>query len=189
MTARLLSAKMLAFIDAYAGPGTHVEAARKAGYLGAKMSASQLLRDPRVRTALLARGWRIDDPPHPATPPAATQTPTAAGVLPTTAAGSDPTERLREGRGRGTYTERVKLAMRIARDESLPTKDRLAAIKLAAELEGEIKSRARVTPPQASVVVTPDAQDQSPADEAPKRPVFKLFVSPDDARVAGGGGE
>ena len=56
----MLTERQKAFVDAYAGPGTGLAAARAAGYTGSdatlKVAASRLLRVPAVMAALEDRG-------------------------------------------------------------------------------------------------------------------------------------
>lgn len=128
-----LTAKARAYADGWAGPGTGVGAARAAGYGGSDRSltvtSSQLLADPRVRARIVKRvgaeqfaKWMAvpEAPLPPAIPP--------------------PARPLVKGKGRGTATERIELSMSIGRDKRLEAKERLAGIRLAAELEGELRS-------------------------------------------------
>lgn len=147
MSGRPLNARMRAFADAWQGTGTGADAARVAGYSGTspqlRVRASELLRDPRVRARILERlgPHALDAPEIPAADPQADAPP------------------LVKGKGRGTATERIEIAMRLARNQKADPKDRLAAVRLAAELERELPRggaalRGGAPPPVAMPVAT-----------------------------------
>jgi hypothetical protein len=155
---------MRAFADAWAGSGTGTAAARAAGYQGTdatvQVRASQLLRHPGVRARIEARLG--------AAALAAPEVP-----LPSVEA---PGPALVKGRGRGTATERVELLMAMARDKKAPVRERVQAIGLAAELEGERKpARARGAGRQPMIPLpTAPAAPSSP-------PKLTLVLNPKDA--------
>lgn len=132
-----LRAQARAFADAWA-PGASataavIAAARAAGYAGdeaaLRTSGLRLLRDERVRARIEARlGRPIDEllaEAKAAAPPPAVAQETPKGLV--------------KGRGRGTATERIEIAMALARSKKVDPKDRLDAVELAAELEGELR--------------------------------------------------
>lgn len=170
MTHALLTEKQQAFADAWAGHGSGARAAALAGFGGTRQQlrsvASRLLRHEGVRTRILARlgPKAFDRPEHDG----------------------------REGRGVmkpdldpaadvGTTTERVELLMEMARDESLEPKDRVAAVKLAALICGEI-GPVRYAPP-------PPAKPRDPSEPTepigPSRPLVRLVTSKADAALRG----
>lgn len=164
---RALTPKARAFADAYAGPGTGAGAARAAGYAGSdntlKVTAAQQIKDPRVIDRIIKRvgaeqwgAWFATVPEREPAPPRPPK----------------PTGPLVKGKGRGTSTERIELAMGMGRDKKLEPKERLAALRLAAELEGELRSggagRRVILPPTSSPVAPPPAPNE-PASPAPPK--------------------
>lgn len=130
-----LQAKPRAFADAWApGPSRTaavVAAARAAGYIGdeaaLRTSGLRLLRDERVRARIEARfGRPIDEL-------------LAEAKVAEPAVAQESPKGLVKGRGRGTATERIEIAMALARSKKVDPKDRLNAVELAAELEGELR--------------------------------------------------
>jgi hypothetical protein len=171
---RPLNARMRAFADAWQGPGTGADAARAAGYSGTspalRVRASELLRDPRIRARILERlGPHALDAPE--VPPA---DPIAADAPP-----------LVKGKGRGTATERIEISMRIARNPKADPKDRLAAVRLAAELERELprgSAGLRGGTPSPIALPAPPARSGTPGTP----PKLKLVLSDADAERADG---
>lgn len=168
---RPLTGKARAFADAYAGPGTGSAAARTAGYSGGdhalRVRASELLRDDRIRQRITGRLG-----------PTALEQPTAPEV------GRKPpppiTGPLRKGKGRGTATERIELAMAIARNRKNDPKARLMALRLGAELEGEIRTAAPGRRP------TPIAVPVSDPEPSAKSGGLRLVLSAaDEERTRG----
>lgn len=130
-----LQAKPRAFADAWmphaSSTAADVAAARAAGYAGDEASlrttGARLRRDPRVRARIEARLARpIDEL-------------LAAARAAAGPAVDDAPKGLVKGRGRGTATERIEICMAIARSKKNDPKDRLAAVELSAELEGELR--------------------------------------------------
>jgi hypothetical protein len=163
---RPLTAKARAFADAYNGPGSGSAAARAAGYSGGdhalRVRASELLKDARVRQHITKRLG-----------PGALEQPEVggAGVTPPPPV----TGVLRKGVGRGTATERIELAMAIARSKDLDPKARIQALRLGAELEGELRT---ATTGRQRPIAPADASLR-PAPAAPA-PGLRLVLNPAD---------
>lgn len=170
MSPRPLTAKARVFADSWSGPGTGAEAARAAGYSGTadalRVRASELLKDSRVRQRITERLG-----------PAALEQPEArldAGRLKPPPPVTSP---LRKGKGRGTPTERIELAMALARDAGIDPKARIAALRLGAELEGELRT---ATLGRRSVRM-PDAAPELPAPAPATKPAAGLRLVLNDA--------
>ena len=192
---RTLSAKQRAFADAWQGPGSGVAAAQAAGYGGSPhalgAAAARLLRHPGVVARIELKYGRplAELRSAPATAPSLELARLAAEA----AAHDDGGEQLElaidpappptpigtvKGRGRGTPTERIELAMEISRDPRASRADRLKALELAAKLEGELTS-GRL--PRAPVVLPPPTALEPAARPHPK---LTLVLSPEDEERA-----
>lgn len=168
MSPRPLTAKARAFADAWGGPGTGADAARAAGYSGAadvlRVRASELLKDSRIRARITERLG----------PTALEQPEASAGRVkaPPPIIGA-----LRKGKGRGTQTERIELAMALARDRKIDPKARIAALRLGAELEGELRTAA---PGRHAPRPVTDPIPLAPAEETPKPGGLRLVLNAAD---------
>lgn len=157
---------MRAFADAWQGTGTGRAACRSAGYGGGDRTldalAPKLLRDERIRARILERlPHAFDDLPE--LVPAA-ERPLEPGLV--------------KGRGRGTATERVELAMGIARSRKVEPQHRIAALRLAAELELELRAP-RPARGRAPLAAPPPASDSSTPTPSSTRGL-RLVVSDRD---------
>lgn len=167
-----LNKRQRAFADAWNGYGTGVAAARAAGYRGSakvlQVTAAKLLKHPGVIARIEERLGR---------PIAELLKPPASGPElepPPVPTGSP----LVKGRGRGTATERIEIAMKIARSSKSADRDRLAALRLAAELEQELRPvRSRVAAPAAIAAPLPPPSPARP-------PRLALVLSDTDQELA-----
>lgn len=153
----MLTERQKAFVDAYAGPGTGLAAARAAGYAGSdatlKVAASRLLRVPAVMAALEDR---------------VTTSPTAPSATP-----------LAKGRTRTPRTdtriagaaEQQRILTSIARDADVGSEVRIKAIVALARIQTPssrpalpVAGAAPGTTVRAVFQVTHDAIDATPAE-------------------------
>lgn len=190
-SSRPLNERMRAFADAWNGDGTGAAAARAAGYAGDDATlrpiASKLLRDSRVRARIVERlGPSVLAPPS---PPSDDELDVDVGDDPPEATPTDEPDGLQPGAGRGTATERVVLLMEMARDKSISARERVQALALAAELEGERRVgtvRPRRDRPTAPLL--PTVPDPTPPPTDPRQRVLHLVMNPQDRKLEGGDG-
>lgn len=151
--------KARAFADAWApaprATDADVAAARAAGYSGddetLRRQGARLRRDERVRRRIEARLGRPLD-----------ELLAEARVAATVGTSSQTSTGLTKGVGRGTPTERIELLMGMGRSKKAAIRDRVAAIRLAAELEGELRSNIG-RPAAITIADPPPAAPPSPS--------------------------
>jgi phage terminase small subunit len=158
------------FADAWAPAAAvavaDVAAARAAGYAGdeasLRVTGARLRRDPRVRARIEQRlGRSLDE--------------LLAAARASAAPAVEPKPGLVKGRGRGTATERIEIAMSIARSRKVDPADRLDAVQLAAELEGELhRAKGRPATLPLPMPVAPPTAHRAP-------PRLELVVNDADA--------
>lgn len=189
----MLTEKQRRFADAWDPklPASH--ASRAAGYSGDRQQlavvASRLVRNPKVRARIVERLGtsaleRAPSSSRARSAEASPESPASDPTGPSTGAPrSEPTPPASERRrvpGEGSNGERVALLMRIGRSTKTPPKDRIAALreagKLAGDLERPRERRSRVLPP-----AEPKLPDVPTAPAPTGRPRISLVLSPKDA--------
>lgn len=170
-----------AFADAWApmasSVAADVAAARAAGYEGddaaLRTQGARLRRDPRVRARIETRLLRpIEELLAEAKAAAAAAAPAVA---------SPPARGLVKGRGRGTATERIELLMAMGRSKKGSIKERVAAIGMAAELEGELRRGRSGHGPAVAAVAPPPVVPARATGTSGGPPRLRLVVNDLDA--------